>query len=216
MKLRNVVSALVVLVLTGCGTRVGTGLTGSVTLKSESFSTTGLTALPPLGLVTAYAQDLTLMANGRFAAPDVTDFKICVRELKLEKSEGGYADKDGSGSLEYKVGLVDVSNGAEKTWMTSDFPVGFTLQRIKVVVHKDESLCGVGYSMKFNGFQSNSDVEFKFKFEPAIAISAGATIKVALSNVVSALRTAADNSLLTDGNLKDYVEGVEGTGKKGE
>ena len=214
MKLKNFVSALMLLTLTACGTRVGTGLTGSVTLKSEAFNTTGLAALPPMGLIPAYIQDLALGMPARFTAPDVTDFKICIRELKLEKSDGGYADTDGSGSFEYKIGLVDVSNGAEKTWMTSAFPVGFTLQRIKVVVHKDESLCGVNYSLKFNSFQSNSDVEFKFKFEPAIAVATGSIIKVALSTVVSTLRAAANASSLNDQNIKDFIEGVEGTGKE--
>ena len=198
----------------GCGTRVGTGLTGSVTLKSEAFSTTGLMALSPVGMLAAYTHDLVWGAPTRFAGPTVTDFKICIRELKLEKADGNYADKDGSGSLEYKIGLIDVSNGAEKTWMTSDFPVGFTLQRVKVVVHKDESLCGVNYSIKFNGFESNSDVEFKFKFEPAAEVVAGSTIKVALATVVSTLRAAADATALNDNNLKDYIEGVEGSGKK--
>ena len=119
------------------------------------------------------------------------------------RSDGGYADTDGSGSFEYKIGLVDVSNGAEKTWITSAFPVGFTLQRIRVVVHKDESLWGVNYSLKFNSFQSSSDVEFKFKFGPAIAVATGSIIKVALSMVVSTLRAAANAS-----SLKHSVEAL--------
>ena len=57
-------------------------------------------------------------------------------------------------------------------------------------------------------------MEFKFKFDPEVEVVSGTTIKVALSTVISTLRAAADASALNDNNLKDYIEGVEGSGGK--
>lgn len=193
----------------GCGTRVGTG----VTIRSAPFAIAGVTTAPQSTL-TALADDLFRFSSARTAAPSVTDFKFCLKALKLEADDGKYADKDGSGSVEFKVGLLDVSNGQEKVWATSNLPTGFRLRRIKAEVHKDFDVCNVNYSVKFNGFESQNDVEFKFKFEPPVDVTLGTSLRVALSSFVAALRAAASSASLNENNLKDYVEGLEESGTK--
>lgn len=181
----------------GCGTKTGSGLTptGDITVRSQAFGTGRL----------AYASDDAYQER---LLSNITDFKFCVTKLKLEQEDGA-----SGGEVEFKPGLIDVSSGEAKTWGTAALPTTLKLKRIKVEVHKDQELCsGASYSVKFNSVTTSKDVEFVFKFEPAIEVKAGGTVNLALTTIATTLREAADANQLNDESLKEFIEGVEGTG----
>ncbi len=85
--------------------------------------------------------------------------------------------------------------------------------RIKVEVHKDRELCsGASSSVKFDSVTTSNDVELVFNFEPAIEVNGGCKVTLALTTIATTLRQAADSNQLNDESLKQFIEGVEGTG----
>ncbi len=192
------IAALILILITGCGTKTGTGLTtkGNVTLASQSFS----------------ASAAFLAVSPRWITTPVDSFKFCVEKIKLENESDQVVEKDGQQEIEFHPGLIDVSSGQEKTWGTAEIPVSFTLKRIKVDVKKENDLCGgADYSVQFNGFQSQEGIEFKWLFIPPIEVKAGDTLKLALSEIVTTLKQAAGDGALNDENLKSYIESTEGS-----
>ncbi len=198
--------------LTGCGAG-----TGDVTLSSGAYSTTGAVTLAAsqLGL------DPGAQFLSAFQAATVSDFKFCVKRVKLEnedgsaqkkegeKGDGGEADVD---DIKFAPGLISVGSGTAVDWGAVNIPVGFKLRKIKVKVKKDSDLCGVNYSVKFtsgsgsctSGCETDQDVEFKWKFEPALDLDSGTrALELSLSTVVTALRAWADSPT---GSLKDKIE----------
>ncbi len=79
-------------------------------------------------------------------------------------------------------------------------------------VKKDQKLCGVDYSVKFNEQSTPEDIEFKWRFKPAIRVSQGDTLSMSLAEVVAALRTAGDEGTLA--SLKQHIERSEDIGKR--
>lgn len=197
--------------ITGCGKKAG-----DVTVESATFNTSGeaLLAREKLNpnseaLARFYPDEIVAAVS---PTTTVTDFKICVRKVKLENEDGKTEQKDDQDEIEFKPGLIDLTAGTAKSWGTMNVPVGFKLKKIKIKVKKDKDLCGVDYSIKFNSATTDQDVEFKWKFEPAIDLDAGNKLSLALATVVSALRQAGDAGTLS--SLKDHVENTEGSGSK--
>lgn len=198
------------LALSACGTKTGTG--HGLTVKSEAFSTSGIIALSAVDLLPRTLQRSLsdeITPRDVFAGA-ISDFKFCVTKVKLEAADGS-----SSGEIEFKLGLIDVSNGASKTWGTSPISTSFSLSRLRVEVHKDPELCsGADYSVKFNSVSATQDVEFRFLFDPAVTVTDGDEVSLSLAKVANVLRAAADQGSLTNENLKDFVEQVEESGTK--
>lgn len=198
--------------ISGCGKTKS----GDVSVESGAFSTSGnaLIARESLSENSELFSFLSPSDPVLALAPTtaVTDFKICVKKVKLENEDGGVEKKDDQEEIEFKPGLIDLSSGAAKSWGAMNIPVGFKLKKIKIKVQKDKDLCGVDYSIKFNDQTTTEDVEFKWKFEPAIELEAGNALTLAISSVVSALRSAGDAGTLA--NVKSHIESIEESGSK--
>jgi hypothetical protein len=108
--------------------------------------------------------------------------------------------------------LIDASQGNTINWGKITVPTGFRVTSLRVKVKKDESKCGVNYSLKFNSATTPQDIEFKFRFDPAIETQAGDVIRLKLDSIVSHLRLAADNGSIA--SLKERVEEKVGMGIK--
>jgi hypothetical protein len=151
----------------------------------------------------------------RMAVDPVTEFKFCVARVRLEsQAEKEAADASGSSEddssyTQFAPGLIDVSAGTAKDWGAVALPEKAQVVRIKVKVKKDESVCGTDYSVMYNGMSTPRDIEFRWKFEPAIDVSA-ATVALRLSfdEIVAALQGSAMSDEL---QLKDRIEAVEST-----
>lgn len=172
--------------------------TGTVTLQSSAFTPT---ALMDVNAVTA-----------------VTDFQFCITKIQLT-AEGGTAVEDESGatSIEAILGLVDVSDPSVPVdWGTlADVPVGFGLSELMVEVHKDAENCdGAGFSLSYNGTALNQDIEFKFIFDPAVALDSGDTLALSMLNIQTAIQEADDAAQLTDETINSYLENVAGEGSE--
>lgn len=183
---------------TGCARK-----TGDVTVQSSAFSTSGAALLGRSGA--PFPLKGTMAVN---PTTTVTDFKICVRKVKLENEDDEVEKMDDQDEIEFKPGLIDLTSGAAKSWGTMNVPVGFKLKKIKIKVKKDQELCGVDYSIKFNSATTDQDVEFKWKFEPPVELDAGNKLSLALATVVATLRQAGDAGTLA--SLKEHVESSEG------
>lgn len=194
------------LLTAACGTKTGNGYTGgatgdgAVTIKSQAFS-------PSLSAFLLRAFELTPQAS-------VSTFKFCVKKVKLKNESGSEVTKNGSGEIEMKLGLIDVSSGAEKSWGTPSIPSGFSLSRIEVIVEKDKELCGIEDAVQYNSYSVQDNVEFKWNVSPAVTINSGDVISLSLASVVSALNQAATAGQLNDENLRTYIQNATGTAEK--
>lgn len=144
-----------------------------------------------------------------------SDFKFCSTKLKLKDSSG--AAVGGADSLEIVMGLVDVGTGAaDKTLATVAIPVDFSLGKMEVELHRDPQKCSsADYSVRYNGQQLTKDLEFKFKFDPAVTVKQGDTLKLAFTTITSALKAAQNASAFNDENIASYLQSTtEGSGSK--
>jgi len=191
--------------LFGCGTETGTGYTGgptgeaAVTLKNAAFSTS-----------------FSAIHLNRFfsVVNPITNFKFCIRKVKFENESGTEIQKNGVSNLEMEIGLIDVSNGAAKTWGNPTLPVGFTMSRMKVVVEKDEDLCGIPDAIQFNAYGSQDNVEMVWDFDPAVAVSASDVLLLSMSTLADALQDAETAGDLTDETLRTYVQQTINSGSE--
>lgn len=184
---------LVLFFPTGCGTRTGNP-SSSFSLKSSSYNVNG-----------------SFLAYRLFGLRGtVSEFKFCVKRVRLETETDDTVGGDSNGEIDIDVGLVDASSGNEVTWGTTDLPTDFTLKRAKVKMSKDSDLCPGDYSVRFNGVETDEEVEFEFNFEPAVRVDeASSQITFALQLFVDSLLEADDASNLTPETLKQRVEQVE-------
>lgn len=183
------------LVVAGCGTKTGNP---AVPIVSGAFN--------PAGGALAFFQNYAAV---------VSDFKFCVKRVRLENDNDEPVSGDSNGDITFQPGLIDVSSGEVKEWGRPTLPVGFLLKRIKVKMAKDESVCGVNYSVQFNGVSTSEEVEFEWRFNPSIDLAASsAGVELRLQSFVNSLLAAVDSSTLTAEQLKQIVEDIEESAKK--
>ncbi len=177
--------------ITGCGSNQSTG---AITIRSAPVSTQAL-------------------ASTATAAASATDFKVCVRRIRLEndsdepETNDQDAGADESGYVEFSPGLLDLTDGQSKDWGQARVPVGFKLRRIKIKVQKHEQLCGVDYSLKYGTATANRDLEFRWRFNPEVELKDGSTVTLALEQALAAIRAAAQAGDLN--KVKDYLDGAD-------
>lgn len=186
-----------VLLLTACGKEV------ALKISSASFATTGATAL--LGFLATPS------------AP-VTEFKFCVKRVKLQgeddspirkEGEKGENGEDHPDDIRFAPGLIDISDGKAHDWGTMEIPTGFKLKRIQIKVRKDQELCGVNYSVKFNDAIAVENFEIKWRFNPPIDLASNIDVlELSFNNLVASLRQAADEERLNN-QLKERIEEIE-------
>lgn len=186
--------------VSSCGsaiTDVQSTSTGSVTLKSDAYSTS---AKP------------TADSQAKYAGT-VTDFQFCITKIQMTNSGGTDV---GVGSIEAVLGLVDVSDSTVPTeWGVLEIPVDFTLSELTVEVHRDPENCSqADYSLSYNGNQLLQDLEFKFTFNPAISLNDNDVLSLAMSNIATTFQTAADAGTLNDENITSFIESLTETGQE--
>jgi len=154
----------------------------------------------------------------------ITEFKLCVERIRLEDAQGKphlhedaakkSEDDASTGEIKFTPGLIDLSDGTAKNWGMVDIPVGFALSRLTIKARKDQALCGVDYSVDFNGTTSTEDIEFKWKFDPPVVLN-GSTdaLQLSLATVTDKLRGDADRNTLGS-DLKGEIESTEDSDSK--
>lgn len=207
MKTRSLTGpSLMFSVLAATSLMGGCAKSSSVSLQSSGYNVAASSLPLPL------QKFLDLFIPSAMANPtNLTGIKLCITQMKLE-AEGGSTIKNGDSDLfEARLGLVDLGNGlSSKTWGDLPIPDGTALKRLKVEIHKDESLCGVGYSaaLTHSGGTSSltKDIELKFSFSTARTLSTGDAITVGLTNFVSQLESARLAGKLNDEQVTSYLE----------
>lgn len=186
-----------VLFLTACGKEA------ALKISSPSFATTGATAL--LGFLATHSTQ-------------VTEFKFCVKRVKLQGEDDSPIRKDGEkgengednpDDIRFAPGLIDISDGKARDWGTLEIPTAFKLKRIQIKVRKDKELCGVNYSVKFNDTIASENFEIKWRFNPPIDLASNIEVlELSFKNLVASLRQAADDGRLNN-QLKERIEEIE-------
>jgi hypothetical protein len=190
-----ILTSLLLMALMGCGKG------GQVTVSSDG------------------ASDAT-QAFARTVAPanPITEFKLCVRSIKLIQPDGSAAvpqgassDDDDKDAIKFAPGLVDAVSAT--SWGTFALKSEITVEELRIKIHQDDSLCqGLGGSMKINGMVIHPDIEFKFKLSPAVSLAAGnENLKVSFAAVVSAIEDAYTAIQGDPDSIKSVIEGVDGS-----
>lgn len=188
------------------------GPSGNVTIKSAPYSN-GAVALFTNPAVRKIAS-LFLIPSAHAAA--INDFQFCITKMKIKGSVDGAA----SVSTEAILGLVDISNPDVEQLMgdgSIQIPEGTAISELSLEVHKDAENCSAAdFSVSYQGVKLNKDLEFKFKFDPAITINHGDTLLLGLDNVAKAFEAAADAGQLDDQKIGAYLQAnmLPGTGEE--
>jgi len=153
----------------------------------------------------------------------ISAFKFCVTQIKLKAPDNSPIKVEGADAIEARLGLVDLSAAAATSWGSINVPTGFQLGELDVELHADAQACsGATYSVHFeNGTNTThdltKDVEFRFRFNPAITIHGNDIVSLGLTNIVSALNAAADNNAFDDDHISSYLTPeIEGDGLEEE
>lgn len=200
--------------LFGCGgenggTGGGNPLVASV--QSSSYTNDGTLVLFQNPAVKAF-QRLFLIPTA-YAAVPITDFKFCITKLKVVEEGSAQAGI----AVEMIVGLVDISDATVTTsWGKIDLDGDIKVSEIHFEIHTDSENCsGVNYSVSYNGSTITQDLEFKFKFDPAITINQGDTLTLGVSTIAKAMQDASAAGEFTNAKITSYLENaVIGTGSK--
>lgn len=201
MKSRGVfLAALIAISWQGCGPGgTGSGNPG-VSIVSQAYAPTSAALRLP---------GLDWLLPSATAASGVTSFQFCVTKMKLEADDGSPIEENGSTEIEAKLGLINLGDGsAAVTWGKLQFPGSAAIKKIKIEVHHDPELCGVGYSAVVNGMPLTRDLEFKFVFSSPQQLATGDTVTVALTNLVSAFEQALQAGELDDQHISNYLDGT--------
>jgi hypothetical protein len=141
-------------------------------------------------------------------------FKLCVRSIKFEAEDGELQEKEGSSEITFRVGLLDLTQNdvQQIVWGKLDeIPTGYKLKKIKIKIHKDEALCGTNYSVKYDTYEFDKDIEFTFKFTTAMDLEDGSKVKLKLAQLVSTIATNAPSGAEA---TKTAVEALEHSAEK--
>ncbi|MAE57394.1 MAG: hypothetical protein CME69_00855 [Halobacteriovorax sp.] len=194
------------------GTSIG-GTTGgnpaTSTLVSRPYTNDGTVAMIKKEIFYFWS---LFKAEKAVAAP-VSTFRFCVTKLKVVSEVDGQA----SNSREAILGLIDVSdNTATTNWGNVELTDGETVSELQIELHRDPENCsGVNYSLLYNGSELTKDLEFKFRFDPAITAQNGDTLQLDLSVIAKAIEDASSAGQLNNEQISNFLQAnTIGTGQK--
>lgn len=190
---------------------VSSGTTsGTVSIQSTPYTNDGSVALFMNPTVKKVA-NLFLIPSSYAAT--VTDFQFCITKMKIVSSVGGAPGT----SQEAILGLIDVSDPTViQTWGDIQIAEGAAISELHLEVHRDPENCSAAdFSVSYNGTTLNQDLEFKFKFDPAITANHGDTLSLGLSSIAKAMEDASLAGQFNDQQITTFIEAAsEGTGEE--
>lgn len=215
-KIMNSLFTLIFLLFLGCapgdsGTSGGNPLVeANVSVQSTPYTNDGTVVLFYNSKVKKIA-NLFLIPSA-MAAP-VSEFKFCITKLKVVSSENGTP----GASVEAILGLIQLDDSSQTyNWGNITLIEGQSVSEIHFEVHHDPENCsGADYSALYNGQSIQQDLEFKFKFSPAITVSNGDTISLGISTIAKAMEDAHAAGEFNNSQITTYLESAQiGTGEK--
>lgn len=188
--------------LTGCGKNYGP-LT--FTAVNSSSSPTLLSSLNPF-------------ASSSPAIAAISEFKVCIKKVQLEDETGEAQTGEDSEEkeIEFKPGLINLTSLTTETTIgtLTNAPVDFKISKIKIRVRRDESLCGDGtHSISWKEdsgatHTSDDEIEFKWNFNPAVALSGGETVQLTFAEFTAALAGVSSGN-----DFNTRISGATGTAR---
>lgn len=140
----------------------------------------------------------------------ITSFQLCLEKMELDAEDGSAIENAGAPETKLSIGMVDLGDGTHTAiWGTAALPTGVAVKRLKVVIHKSPEVCGgAEYSMSINGQTVTKDLELKFYYPAAKALTQGDTITFSLATLVGRLTQAYQASHFNDENISNYLDGT--------
>ena len=198
----------------------------SISLGTLAFLS--LTACGKSGPVTLVAKNSdTSLASKTLSDSTIqslTDptFKVCIKKVTLEDESGEAQGNDSSegeseeekNEIEFSVGEVDLTSIAtsDVTLGTiADAPVGFKISKVKIKLKKFGSC---SHSVQYDTASTDSDVEFRWTFSPAVELNSGDTLDLLLSDIASTIQTAASAHSGNSGLFRAAINLAQGHGKR--
>ncbi len=210
IKVILIISCLFFTLSCGSGTSGGNpGVTSRVTIESGPYTNDGSLVM----ISNPYLKGIeNFLISTAFAAVPITDFQFCVTKMKV-KTEG---ESTVGVSLEAKLGLVNVSDAnATTNWGQINLTKGASISEIHFEIHQDSETCsGENFTVSYNGQTITKDLEFKFRFNPAVSVNDGDTFKLGLSKIAKAVEDARAAGQFNNENISPYLENVFGDGEE--
>jgi hypothetical protein len=180
-----------------------------VTLESGAYTNDGSMAL---FMHPVYRNIESLFLIPSAVAGPITDFQFCITKMKL-KLTGDSVESD---SVEARLGLIDISvQSAVVNWGNVEISEGAQLSELIMEVHYDPEVCsGATFSASYNSTTITQDLEFKFKFNPAVTIDSGDTLSLSMSKIAEAIENAYQAGDFNNANITTYLENVYGEGSE--
>jgi hypothetical protein len=194
--------------LTACGKQ------GSVTLVAKNsdpaFSKPVIDTLKVSGPSTT---------SGSPAPFSTSPFKICIKKVSLEDESGedrGNGSSEGEteeeeNEIEFSVGEVDLSTlGSSDVTLGTipDAPVGFKISKVKIKIKKFGTC---EHSIEYETKTTNADVEFRFRFNPAVELNSGDTLDLYFSQIASVISGTDE---IDNGSFRSAIQQVQATARK--
>lgn len=201
--------SLTITLFSGCGGTTG-GNPVTATIVSGAYTNDGSVAKANIPFIKFLNSILPI--NIALAAP-VSELKFCITKMKTVTSVDGVAGS----SREAILGLVDVSDSTiSSNWGNINISDGESISELHFEIHQDAENCsGADYSLIYNGVKITKDLEFKFKFDPAITVEHGSTLQLNLNVIAQAIENASLASELTNEQISNYLQtNTIGTGDK--
>jgi len=201
MKILKSALLMSIFFVTGCGGTTGGNPSATITLQSAAYTNNGAVAQVKSPLIKLF--ETIFPIKDTIAAP-VSSFKFCITKMKVVTTAGGLPGT----SKEAILGLVDVSDATKTTnWGNIQLTDGEIISEIHLEIHKDAQNCsGINYSLTYNNKSLSGDLEFKFKFSPAIKIQHGKTLQINLSAIAKAVEDSDVAGELDDAHIKNYLK----------
>ena len=196
----------------------------SVTVLASALALLPLTACGKSGSVTLVAKnsDPVFSKAALVESPGISStspFKICIKKVSLEDEAGedhGNGSSDGEtdeekNEIEFSVGEVDLStlgSGDVTLGTIPDAPVGFKISKVKIKIKKFGSCT---HSIEYGAKTTNADVEFRFRFSPAVELLSGDTLDLYFSQIASVISSTDD---IDHGNFRSAIQQVQATARR--
>ena len=142
---------------------------------------------------------------------DVIDILLNLKDMPVKLIEGNEAE------LKLSVdGPCEVTSSSFEAPGNVELTDGETVSELQIELHRDPENCsGVNYSLLYNGSELTKDLEFKFRFDPAITAQNGDTLQLDLSVIAKAIEDASSAGQLNNEQISNFLQAnTIGTGQK--
>lgn len=191
--MRNILNFILLISLSACGGGTSTGNPIKVTVQSASFSTSSVASQN-----SRQGKNFDLKNNN-------VEFNICVSDIIFEN-----ASEERIAVAFDNLGLISISDSTNTTtWgkVYVDEGKEFEFDTIIILADNNPELCGVDYSLLYEGNEIGQPFELFFEFKSqSFKTSDGDVYRLDLDTIITATENALLNGQFNDSEWADYID----------